>query len=340
MNLIPKHKMKKLIILFIIGLGFASCSEVIVNDEINYIDTGVDPDQWVKVPAGTFYSGMHSHVDTVNYDYEIMVTDVTNKQYAEFMNKAVAAQKIKIEGDSIKGHYKGDKFDGYLHEWKIPEGDYLLMPFGAPGSHIKLVDNKFVVDKGFENHPVVMVTWFGAKAYADFYGYRITTEKEWQKAARGTDKRAFPWGDEIDGSIANYGSADKSELKKLFNCKIVRTTPVGFYNGKKYGNFQTRDNRSPYGLYDMGGNVWQWVGDDYPKVHYRYMRGGSFENYEYNLFVWARNSAGPDFYEINIGFRCSRDPQKEEVKEQPEAQEEAQTEQEKEKEKEQESEKE
>ena len=57
----------------------------------------------------------------------------------------------------------------------------------------------------------------------------------------------------------------------------------------------------------MGGNVWQWLSDDYSKVHYRYMRGGSFTNYEYNIFVWARNDAGADFYNINIGFRCARD---------------------------------
>jgi formylglycine-generating enzyme required for sulfatase activity len=57
----------------------------------------------------------------------------------------------------------------------------------------------------------------------------------------------------------------------------------------------------------MGGNVWQWCGDDYPNIHYRYLRGGSHENYEYNLFVWARNSAGPDYYSMFFGFRCARD---------------------------------
>ncbi|MGD9899357.1 MAG: formylglycine-generating enzyme family protein, partial [Calditrichaceae bacterium] len=61
---------------------------------------------------------------------------------------------------------------------------------------------------------------------------------------------------------------------------------------------------------DMAGNVWQWCGDDYPDLHYRYMRGGSRNNYEYNLFTWARNSAGPDFYSMYIGFRCVRDVQK------------------------------
>ncbi|NPA44000.1 MAG: formylglycine-generating enzyme family protein [Chlorobi bacterium] len=303
--------MRKLIFLFIVAFAFASCSEeVIVNPEIKEVDTGVNPDEWVKVPAGEFFYNMHAHVDTIANDYEIMITDVTNKQYAKFMNEAVAKGVIKIDGDSIKGHHDGDKFDGYLHEWEIPAGEYLLMPFGEPGSHIKLVDGKFVVDKGFDNHPVVMVTWFGAKAYADFYGYRLPFEKEWAKAARGTDKRAYPWGDEIDGSYTNYGSS-RNAIQKLLGGNIARTTPVGYFNGNKYEDFQTKDNRSPYGLYDMAGNVWQWVGDDYPDVHYRYMRGGSFTNYEYNLFVWARNSAGPDFYSINIGFRCARDVKEE-----------------------------
>jgi formylglycine-generating enzyme required for sulfatase activity len=298
--------MKKLIFILIVVFTFASCSEeVIVNSEIKNIETGINPDEWTTVPAGKFFRGMHAKLDTIAYDFEIMKTDVTNLQYAKFMNEAVANQKIKIVGDSIKGHHPGDKFDGYLHEWKIPEGDYLLMPFGEAGSHIKLVDSKFVVDKGFENHPVVMVTWFGAKAYADFYEYRIPTEREWEKAARGTDKRAYPWGNEINEEYTNYGSSNNA-LQRLLGGNIARTTPVGYFNGKKYGEFQTKDNKSLYGLYDMGGNVWQWIGDDYPKVHYRYMKGGSFTNYEYNLFVWARNSAGPDFYNINVGFRCAR----------------------------------
>ncbi len=302
--------MKKLIFLLIVTFALTSCSEEIVNSEIASIDTGVNPEEWVKIPAGKFYYGMHSKKETIANDYEIMITDVTNAQYAKFMNEAIATQKIKIDNNTIIGHHDGDKFDGYLHEWKIPEGDYLLMPFAEPGSHIKLVNDKFVVDKGYENHPVVMVTWFGANAYAKFYGYRIPTEKEWVKAARGTDKRAYPWGDEINGNYTNYGSS-KNALQKLLGGNIVRTTPVGYFNGKKYGDFQTVDNRSPYGLYDMGGNVWQWIGNDYAKVHYRYMKGGSFTNYEYNLFVWARNSAGPDFYNINIGFRCARDVKKE-----------------------------
>ncbi len=301
--------MKKIIYISFVLIAFAlaSCStETVINSETKSVETGVNPEEWIVIPAGNFYFNMHSYQEAIDYDYEMMATHVTNKQYAKFMNEALAKETISIDADSIKGHHPGDPFDGYLHEWEIPAGEYLLMSFGEAGSHIKLEDGTFVVDKGFENHPVIMVTWYGAKAYADFYGYRLPTEKEWAKAARGTDKRAYPWGDHINGNITNFGSSTNA-LQRLFGGAIARTSPVGYFNGNTYDDFVTEDNRSPYGLYDMGGNAWQWMGDDYPDVHYRYMRGGSFSNYEYNIFVWARNSAGPDFYNINIGFRCARD---------------------------------
>jgi formylglycine-generating enzyme required for sulfatase activity len=305
--------MKKLIYLTFVLALFASCStKVIINEETKVIDTGINPDSWAVIPAGPFNYGMHATSVDIDYDYEMMVTHVTNQQYANYLNEALVKKTISIVDGNIMGYHPGDPFDGYLHEWEILAGDYLHMPFAEAGSHIKLVDGVFTVDKGFGNHPVVMVTWFGAHAYANFYGYRLPSEKEWAKAARGTDLRAYPWGDEINKYYTNYGSSTNA-LKRLNGGNISRTSPVGYFNGDTYGDFKTEDNKSPYGLYDMGGNVWQWVNDDYADVHYRYMRGGSFTNYEYNIFTWARNSAGPDFYNINIGFRCARDIAKEEA---------------------------
>ena len=157
-----------------------------------------------------------------------------------------------------------------------------------------------------ENHPVTMVTWFGARAYCEYYGWRLPLEDEWEKAARGVDGRPYPWGDEIHRQNANYySSRDPYEAQS----KLGTTTPVGFYNGKTYQGYQTIDSANPYGLYDMAGNVWQWTGDDHPDQHYRYLRGGSFQTYEYNLRAWTRNSAGPDYYSPGVGFRCARDPQ-------------------------------
>jgi len=272
---------------------------------IPYVDTGVDAEAWVQIPAGTFFKGQHQHPATIENSYEIMITDVTNAQYAKYLNEALNAGRIKVVDNKVMGYYKGDPFDGFKHEFKITAGDKLYYPLDEPGVRIKFDGKTFSVVKGFENHPVTYVTWFGANGYAEFYGWRLPTENEWEKAARGTDVRTYPWGDEIYPNIANYISSHNL-FEKIFNPSIT-TTPVGFYNGKTYEGYKTLDNRSPYGLYDMAGNVWQWCGDDYPDVHYRYLRGGSHENYEYNLFVWARNSAGPDFYSMYFGFRCARD---------------------------------
>jgi len=152
---------------------------------------------------------------------------------------------------------------------------------------------------------MVIVTWFGAKAYCEFYGWRLPTEIEWEKAARGIDGRPFPWGDEIERNNANYYSSH--DLFEKIVGGLGDTTPVGFYNGRTYDGYETLDSASPYGLYDMAGNVWQWTGDVYEDQHYRYLRGGSRENYAYDLRVWTRNSAGPTYYSPNVGFRCVRD---------------------------------
>ncbi len=274
-------------------------------EPIKYIETGVNPSEWVQIPAGEFMKGQHRHKTIIEKPYEIMVTDVTNEQYANYLNEALEAGKIKIVNDSIMGYYPGDPFDGWKHEFKITAGDKVYMYLKEPGIRIKYDGNKFSVIKGYENHPVTFVSWFGANAYAQFYGWRLPSENEWEKAARGKDGRTFPWGEEISPNIANYNSSHNL-FEKIFH-KDITTTPVGFFNGKNYDGYQTLDNRSPYGLYDMAGNVWQWCGDDYPNMHYRYMRGGSRTNYEYNLFTWARNSAGPSFYSMYVGFRCARD---------------------------------
>jgi len=266
-------------------------------------DAEIDPNAWVEVPAGTFLMGLHNKEAVVESDFKIMVTDVTNAQFAQFLNDALADGSMALGDEGAMGYYPGEPFDGYKHEERIEAGDWLLFPVNQPHARIHQEGGEFVVTPGYENHPVTMVTWFGARAYCRYYGWRLPTELEWEKAARGEDGRAYPWGDEIEKANANYyKSRDPFERPNTPG----DTTPVGFYNGKAYGGFQTMNSPSPYGLYDMAGNVWQWMGDDYPKTHYRYLRGGSFMDYDYNLRSWTRNSAGPDYYSIAVGFRCAR----------------------------------
>ncbi|MDF1501266.1 MAG: hypothetical protein P1P76_12435, partial [Anaerolineales bacterium] len=106
-----------------------------------YIETGVDPDSWAMVPAGEFPYGQHDHPTPVDYDYEIMVTDVTNRQYAEYLNEALAENTahigvVEVEtGGVVEAHegvyayYPGDPFHGYDHEEEIKAGDVLYIPF-------------------------------------------------------------------------------------------------------------------------------------------------------------------------------------------------------------------
>jgi len=241
----------------------------------------------------------------IDYDYEIMLTDVTNAQFANYLNQALEAGELKLEEGNILSYYPGDEFHGFNHEEEIPPGDYLHMALSDPGTRMEYDGTTFHTKDGYANHPVVLVSWFGAKAFCEFFDGRLPLEFEWEKAARGSDGRAFPWGDEIARNNANYYSSH--DLFEKIAGGLGDTTPVGFYNGLTYEGYQTLDSPSPYGLYDMAGNVWQWTGNIYNDTHLRYFRGGSKENYEYNLRTWTRNNAGPGYSSPNVGFRCVRD---------------------------------
>ncbi len=315
---IEEEKMRKktsiIFIIMLISFILVSCGNqpTYKHQKIKKIDTGVDSNSWVLIPKGNFYFGQFTKIpDKIDYDYEIMVTDVTNSMFADYLNKALFEGKIKIEKGKVVGYYKGEKYYGFRHELKIPEGDnYPYFLLNEPGVRIRFEKGKFLVDEGFENHPATLVTWFGANAYCKYYGWELPTEKEWEKAARGETKNSYPWGEEINKEYVNYIFSNKEIRKKIFSVNYQITTPVGFFNGKTYNGYKTKSNASPYGLYDMSGNVWQWIKDRYPKMSDRFMKGGSFRDYEIYLRVWDRNSAQPSYGAINIGFRCVRKPVK------------------------------
>jgi formylglycine-generating enzyme required for sulfatase activity len=268
-------------------------------------DTGADPTGWITIPAGEFYSGQHEEESfTIPEDYEIMVYLVTTSQYADFLNAALGDGTIKIDNDRIVSFYPGDEFRGVKHEEKIEAGDWIYIPLRDPALRLNFDGSNFTVKEGYENHPMTVVSWFGALGYCQYYGWRLPTEMEWMKAGRGEDQRPFPWGDEIARENANfYSSRDPFEDMKAFGS---RTSPVGFYNGQTYGDYQTLDSASPYGLYDMAGNVWQWTGDIYEGMHYRFLRGGSKDTYDMDLRLWVRNNATPTYVSPGVGFRCAR----------------------------------
>jgi len=161
---------------------------------------------------------------------------------------------------------------------------------------------------GKADHPVTYVSWEDADAYCRWAGKRLPTDEEWEKAARGTDGRNFPWGNEFDVAKAN------TPVRWEFLKKDGDTTPVGAF---KAGS-------SPYGLYDMSGNVWEWTsswykaypGNTHPTENYgekyKVLKGGSWWDCSFYKCGISAPSYNRAFFlsrtrNKSFGFRCAKD---------------------------------
>ena len=234
----------------------------------------------VTVPAGAFRMGRDDGPDDERPAHRVTLADylidrypVTNARFAAFL-EAVAAS---------------------------PGGPVRLYDFDDRDARIHRRAGRWAADPGFENHPVVEANWAGALAYCRHHGKRLPTEAEWEKAARGTDARSYPWGNDApDGRRAQYAAGWNE------------TAPVDAFPA----------GASPYGVHGMAGNAWEWVASAYRPYPYRAddgredpapgpvrgTRGGGHDSPAGEITTTQRGrtlSRNPAAGHHNIGFRCA-----------------------------------
>jgi formylglycine-generating enzyme required for sulfatase activity len=261
----------------------------------------IDSMTMVYIPEGEFLMGSTENDPqaadnekphrTVYLDaFWIDHTEVTNAMYAAFLND------------------QGNQSEGGAAWFDAANEDVLIIQSGG----------QWVPVEGYSDHPAVRVTWYGARAYCEMVGRRLPSEAEWEKAARGTDGRIYPWGNVFDcrkGNFDDETTVDEYVVPGGAGCDgYDRSAPVGSYPG----------GASPYGALDMAGNVAEWVADWYDPDYYAnspnenpqgpatgeycVLRGGCWVLHEISLRTAYRDRASPNESWRFNGFRCVLSP--------------------------------
>lgn len=207
----------------------------------------------------------------------------------------------------------------YLDQYEVTSGRY--QKFLELGKREMLTPLDGDSARSLEDRPVVGVTWKEAATYCAWAGKRLPSEAEWEKAARGTDGRRYPWGAmQPFVDIANYN-------RGLWVSEAITLVPVGSgLEGMSVRHGLKDGGKSPYGLAHMAGNAAEWVNDWYDREYYqqspdidppgpssgekRVLRGGSWADLPTALRVTARFSAEPEFEDRTVGFRCAMNAMK------------------------------
>lgn len=199
-------------------------------------------------------------VSVEDFGFHIDKHEVTNAEYAEFLNE--------------RGNQK--------------EGGTMWVELVSKYALVEETEEGFVAKKGFERHPAVEISFYGARAYCEWAGKRLPAEVEWRQACAGKEGLKYPWGDLFEPGKANiFGDKDG----------YLRTAPVGSFP----------EGASPYGALDMGGNVWEWSASAEGKPPF--LHGGSWVNGN-TLTRCANRASTIDSHSYikgnTMGFRCAK----------------------------------
>ncbi len=237
--------------------------------------------EMVNVAAGIFTMGSNEGPADERPAHSIELASfaidrlpVTNAQYAEFLNQDGPRNRLN------ERLYDDDDADARIHQ----------------------TGGRWIADKGYANHPVVESSWAGARDFCAWRGKRLPTEAEWEKAARGSDARKYPWG-----------NTPPDRTRAQYSMRFNETAPAAAFPA----------GASPYGALGMAGNTWEWVASAYRPYPYRAndgreeltsgpvrgTRGGGHDSPAEEITTTQRGrnlSRNPAAGHHNIGFRCAR----------------------------------
>ena len=244
-------------------------------------------DEMVGIPAGTFIMGSDRKVDRNAYPAEFPQRKVYLDAYEIDKYEVTTVQFLKFVLATDRNP---------LIDWQYDGGNF---------------------QESMASHPVMHVSWFDAEAYCKWAGKRLPTSAEWEKAARGEDGRIYPWGNEPAGlSRANFGRTGLSGPVRDRPERLLLYPPI--ISVDKYEN-----SVSPYGVFQMAGNVAEWTADWYDSNYYkkapdrnpkgpdkgtqRAFRGGGWVDSTPSVRPAQRNGTEPQTKMNWLGFRCARD---------------------------------
>src|SRR3989338_4342776 len=242
-------------------------------------DKSIDVESMVYVPEGEFIMGSNED--------ELM-------EIKRVYGKRGGIEGYLFEKEKPKRRVFVKSF--YIDKYEVTNAQYkkFIDAIGHPAPS-GWNNNKYPAGKA--NNPVMYVSWYDAKAYAKWAGKRLPTEEEWEKAARGTDGRIYPWGNKYDPALTSTAESVMENIEEGI-CSVTTGNHVGTAKG----------DVSPYGVHDMGGNVREWTDSWFiAEKGEKVVKGGSWVDLSPKARSASRDGINPKGVSHIIGFRCVRD---------------------------------